>query len=149
MDQLDTYLAFENSLKEKYPEMYENVYCGISVHAGWFKIVNELSANIYNHYKHRINQRSRLLESNPYNLPVPEETEFPKVAQIKEKFGGLRFYLDGGNEYTQGVIDMAESWAGQTCETCGAPGQRRSGGWIRTLCDEHETEYQRNKNANS
>ena len=35
---------------------------------------------------------------------------------------------------------MAESWAACSCEICGAPGERREGGWIRTLCDTHETE---------
>jgi hypothetical protein len=67
---------------------------------------------------------------------VPQVT----VAQIKEKFGGLRFYYDGGDEYISGLVSMAESWATCSCETCGTPGERREGGWIRTLCDTHETE---------
>lgn len=68
------------------------------------------------------------------------------VAQIKEKFGGLRFYYDGGDDYVSGLVDMAEAWANRTCETCGTLGSQRSGGWIRTLCDKHEAEYQeRNK----
>ena len=62
--------------------------------------------------------------------------------QIKEKFGGLRFYYDGGDEYISGLVSMAESWAACSCETCGTPGERREGGWIRTLCDTHETERQ-------
>jgi hypothetical protein len=65
--------------------------------------------------------------------------------QIKEKFGGLRFYYDGGDEYISGLVSMAESWAGNTCETCGEKGERRSGGWIRTLCDKHEALYQVSK----
>lgn len=63
------------------------------------------------------------------------------VLQIKEKFGGLRFYYDGGDDYIRGLESMAESWAGRTCETCGEKGTRRGGGWIRTLCDTHENEY--------
>jgi hypothetical protein len=31
------------------------------------------------------------------------------------------------------------------CEECGGIGERRSGGWIRTLCDKHETLYQVSK----
>lgn len=65
-----------------------------------------------------------------------------EVHQIKEKFGGLRFYYEGGDEYVRGLVDMAESWASHTCETCGNLGKQRSGGWIRTLCDVHEAEYQ-------
>jgi hypothetical protein len=37
---------------------------------------------------------------------------------------------------------MAESWAAHSCETCGSPGKSREGGWIKTLCDEHEAERQ-------
>jgi len=65
-----------------------------------------------------------------------------KVVQIKEKFGGLRFYYDGGNETIRGMESMAESWAAHTCETCGDRGTRRHGGWVRTLCDKHEAEHQ-------
>ena len=79
---------------------------------------------------------------------IPPEIPQVIVRQIKEKFGGLRFYYDGGDEYVSGVVDMAESWAGKTCETCGSLGVRRNGGWIRTLCDEHEAEYQARRNSN-
>lgn len=73
---------------------------------------------------------------------ITPKVEWVRVAQIKEKFGGLRFYYDGGDEHIGGMIDMAESWASHTCETCGDRGKRRDGGWIRTLCDKHEAEYQ-------
>lgn len=125
-NELEQYEEFERTLKEKYPEMYENVYCGISIDAGWHDIVHALSANIYHHYKWKIK-----------NDPA---VEFPKVAQIKEKFGGLRFYIDGGDEATYGMIRMAEAWADCTCEVCGAPGHSRQGGWIKTLCDTHDAE---------
>lgn len=125
-NELEQYEEFERTLKEKYPEMYENVYCGISINVGWYDIVHALSANIYHHYKWKIK-----------NDPA---VEFPKVAQIKEKFGGLRFYVDGGDEATHGMIRMAESWADRTCEVCGAPGHSRQGGWIKTLCDTHDAE---------
>ncbi len=73
-----------------------------------------------------------------------------EVHQIKEKFGGLRFYYEGGDEYCRGLETMAEIWANRTCETCGEVGRQRQGGWIRTLCDKHEAEYQeRMKNYRS
>lgn len=62
--------------------------------------------------------------------------------QVKEKFGGLRFYYTGGDDEVSGMVRMAESWAAVTCETCGDRGTLRHGGWIRTLCDKHEAEYQ-------
>jgi hypothetical protein len=42
---------------------------------------------------------------------------------------------------------MAESWADVACEECGGIGTRRSGGWVRTLCDLHEAEHQERKRA--
>lgn len=62
------------------------------------------------------------------------------VQQIKEKFGHLRFYYRGGDDYVHGMVQMAEKWANETCDQCGATGTRRAGGWIRTLCDEHEAQ---------
>jgi hypothetical protein len=64
-----------------------------------------------------------------------------RVQQIKEKFGGLRFYCalpDGSeDERIDGLIDVAEAAAARTCEVCGAAGRLRQGGWLRTLCDDH------------
>jgi hypothetical protein len=72
--------------------------------------------------------------------------------QVKEKFGGLRFYY--GMEYeddesdkkgkrTSAIHDLiaeAEDKSYETCEFCGKPGETRGGGWIRTMCDECEKE---------
>jgi len=70
--------------------------------------------------------------------------------QVKEKFGGLRFYvsynksiIDDENKYKkiQNVIDAAESKSYKVCEQCGKPGKLREDlGWIRTLCDACRTE---------
>jgi hypothetical protein len=57
--------------------------------------------------------------------------------QIKEKFGGLRFYIGCGNDEIWERIDKAEMESRRTCEECGEPGAPRSGGWIKTLCDAH------------
>ena len=60
--------------------------------------------------------------------------------QIKEKFGTLRFYAEGGDAYTVGMTQMAESMSAVTCECCGAPGTTAGSGWIRTLCARHHEE---------
>lgn len=63
-----------------------------------------------------------------------------EVHQIKEKFGGLRFYYAGGtgnDARIDELIAQAERVAAQTCELCGAPGRARGIGLIRTVCDEH------------
>mgnify|MGYP000084172656 FL=1 len=68
-----------------------------------------------------------------------------EIHQIKEKFGGLRFYFEGGDDFCRGLETMAETWANRTCEVCGETGKQRGGGWIRTLCDTHEAEYNARK----
>lgn len=73
---------------------------------------------------------------------VTPKVDWIHIEQIKEKFGGLRFYYYGGDEQIHGMVRMAELWAGHTCEKCGNKGERRQGGWIRTLCDTHEAEHQ-------
>jgi len=72
---------------------------------------------------------------------VPQVT----VAQIKEKFGELRFYYDGGDEYVKGLVSMAEAISEITCEQCGARGELRQGGWLKVLCDEHNAEREARK----
>ena len=62
------------------------------------------------------------------------------VHQVKEKFGGLRFYAGYCSEELQQMIEDAEKASYVTCETCGSPGRLRGGGWIKTLCDEHANE---------
>ncbi len=67
----------------------------------------------------------------------------PVAVQVKEKFGTLRFYVHGGDSRAHHHIEFAEALSGSTCEQCGAPGKTRGGGWVRTLCDQHEAERQR------
>ena len=68
---------------------------------------------------------------------VPDACPQVVAIQVKEKFGTLRFYYSGGDEYIHGVVSMAESMSGCTCEECGDSGIRHGGGWIQTLCDTH------------
>ena len=79
------------------------------------------------------------------DLRITPKVDWIHVEQIKEKFGGLRFYYQGGDDQIHGMVTMAEVWAGRSCERCGDKGERRSGGWIRTLCDKHEAMYQVSK----
>lgn len=56
--------------------------------------------------------------------------------QVKEKFGGLRFYAGGISSAMREFIDEAEKESFRTCEDCGAPGQTyRADGWILTRCE--------------
>jgi hypothetical protein len=61
-----------------------------------------------------------------------------EVLQVKEKFAGLRFYVNcRKNDAIRQRIDTAIHESLRICEVCGQPGRERGGGWIKTLCDEH------------
>ncbi len=139
----EQYEEFAKHMEEKYPEMFANPYGGFAVGAGWWPILEVLCRQIDSYTKWRNSTRESLLKDNPHDHLIPDAVPQVVVEQIKEKFGGLRFYYQGGDEFIRGLETMAELWAGQTCETCGKPGERRSGGWIRTLCEEHEAERQK------
>jgi hypothetical protein len=130
-DEYAKYDAFAKQLEERFPKMFAGNYGGFAVGVGWYPILEKLCSNIQHHIDWKEKQ----------GCPVPQVT----VAQIKEKFGGLRFYYDGGDDEISGMVRMAESWADIACEECGAIGTRRNGGWIRTLCDAHEAEHQERK----
>jgi len=66
---------------------------------------------------------------------VPPELPQVTLDQVKEKFGTLRFYYTGGDEYISGMVAMAESMSGVICESCGNPGEQKGGGWVRTICE--------------
>ena len=127
-EEFEKYDAFAKHMEEQFPKMFGEKYGGFACGEGWWPILEKLCSNIQSH----IDWKNRQLET------VPQVT----VAQIKEKFGGLRFYYDGGDEQIRGMVQMAEVWADTSCEECGAPGKRRDGGWIKILCDHHEAERQ-------
>jgi hypothetical protein len=121
-------------LCEKYPKMMvnrnlpmtETCMCwGFECGDGWFNILDQLMGNI----QHHIDWKNRNGEV------VPQVT----LDQVKEKFGTLRFYYSGGDDIIDGMVRMAESMTGVTCESCGNVGETRGGGWIHTYCQPCET----------
>ena len=72
-----------------------------------------------------------------------------RVAQIKEKFGGLRYYFDPSETIDKltyakmkEVVWKYEGVARQTCEATGKPGvlMKSIGGWYKTLNPEYAGE---------
>jgi hypothetical protein len=58
-----------------------------------------------------------------------------RIAQIKEKFGGLRYYVDAVGEEAWKLIESAEGESYETCQNCGEPGESQNiRGWYQTLC---------------
>lgn len=137
------YEKFSEEMHTAFPKIFVRPFGGFAIGPGWYQIIRSLCRNIQSYIDSRDCHRLSLMKSNPMNRALPEQIEQVTVDQIKEKFGGLRFYYSGGDEKIDGMVTMAESWAAHTCETCGKPGKSRDGGWIQTLCDEHEAERQK------
>lgn len=67
-----------------------------------------------------------------------------QICQVKEKFGGLRFYINGGSDEIYKRITRSEEESYKICEVTGDVGELRTDiGWYRTLC---EDEYLKIKN---
>lgn len=127
---------FPKIFKNRHGDMKETLMCwGFDCGDGWYQVLHSLCDQI---------QRYTDWNNDNFAKGYTQYKQVPQVVavQVKEKFGGLRFYYDGGDDHISGMVRMAESWAYHTCEECGAPGTLRHGGWIRTLCDTHEAERQ-------
>jgi hypothetical protein len=141
------YEKFSNNMETTFPKIFVKPYGGFCIDPGWWPIIEELCQCIQSHIDWNNTSRQKLLEDNPYNYPIPEEISQVVVEQIKEKFGGLRFYYQGGDDQIHGMVRMAEAWASRTCEVCGSPGKSRNDGWVKTLCDTHNLERQERRRS--
>jgi hypothetical protein len=152
----------EKLLLAKYSSLFNGRRGGtrhIGVGDGWYNLIDTLCALIcWEHGPEKGHRSTKHVDSDtPMSHELDERgavdgaqasttvTEFvnslPVVNQVKEKFGGLRFYADGCNETIDNYITFAECLSARTCEVCGAPGERRDdGGWLRTLCDQHTSD---------
>jgi len=119
-----------DKLISAYPEQFKNltwIECG----DGWFGILSRLCYIVDN----------RLVYKKKLNEPL----DFFYWSQIKEKFGGLRAYAYGADDFIRGAIEMTESISYITCEVTGEKGKVRYKkfdenrqpipAWVRTLCD--------------
>jgi hypothetical protein len=136
----------QDELFQKYPDLFSNkdkdiktscMAWGIECGNGWFDIISLLCFMINQHEKNIISQKEWKQKQNTnIEEEVDEPEYFPvKFDQIKEKFGGLRIYFTGGDEYIEGLVSMAESFSYKICEVCGNSGKPNKDGWITTLCD--------------
>jgi hypothetical protein len=128
-------LDLDRQLCEKYPDIMaerrlgamQTAMCwGFDHGDGWYHILDSAMKLVQSHID--MSKRRGV------------EIEQVVFEQVKEKFGMLTIYHRGGDEYTNGVLRMAEEMSRVTCEECGAPGTSTKTGWIRTLCDDHHGE---------
>lgn len=156
-ESLDKYLC------DKYPKIFserckspqETCMCWGFPDDGWFFLIDSLCDSIQRHI------------DNPPMVPAKSFSNFikwpfvwlsrwtgwyrlqprihyvPKVIpqvvarQVKEKFGGLRFYVSGGDDETGAMISFAERMSYSICENCGVMNEEvicTGRGWVTTLC---------------
>lgn len=115
-------------LTRDFPELFPNAHpdgspllsVSFSMPRGWSEIIYDLCFKIVSH-----------CEEEGFDPPV--------VAQIKSKFGGLRFYTDSGTPVIFQFIGEAEQLSFKTCQICAKPAKCRG---YDTLCDEHHEKYE-------
>jgi len=80
------------------------------------------------------------------NKDIAEFLPNYKILQIKEKFGGLRFYVAYDESFTdlqiaemEALIKKAEMESFKICDVCGAVGKiiSTSPYWLATRCEQH------------
>jgi len=107
------------TLKNKF---LPNYYKSVDVDEGWYQIVVDCD-----------------------NLLTEIDPDY-KIVQIKQKFGGLRYYFqpsdtNNGELYVKmnSVVLAYEKIASITCEATGNPGvlMKSTGGWFKTLDPEY------------
>jgi hypothetical protein len=111
-------------LIDKYPVLYQGhtwpitqglMAFGFECGDGWLELIDQLSSDITE------------LDKRDGSTTI--------AVQIKEKYGGLRFYVQGGTDAAYDLIDAAEELSLKTCEACGKPGSLKGVHWLSTRCD--------------
>ena len=134
----------DKALCEAFPKIFINrnknpkVSCmsfGFECGDGWYDVIYTLCGDIQHHIDHNLDPK------------VDKDSTQVVATQVKEKFGGLRFYYQGGDATIDGMVGLAESLSYKICETCGNKGKAYNDGWIRTHCEKCELEYQEKRKA--
>jgi hypothetical protein len=159
--------------KDRNADMRTTAMCwGLECGDGWYNIIDVLCGLLTSEYrqaqsrydfiKDKVDQpqwegSKKIITQEQIDeakAKLDEETlKVPVAVQVKEKFGGLRFYVQAATKEHYNYISFAESMSYRTCESCGAEGKTYTDGWHRTLCDIHaamdgrdqEYEYEENE----
>jgi hypothetical protein len=154
-------------LCEKYPLLFKNrnapmtqtcMCWGFCCGDGWYDLIDTLCGLLTNRYNQAKDRYDYLVEAgvggvlygtklvtqemiDEAKTKMDEQAALvPTVSQVKEKFGGLRFYIDGGTDEHYNYITFAESMSYRICEVCGSKGTYYPFGWHHVACDEHASE---------
>lgn len=103
------------ALMEEFPSLFGDLPFGFECGDGWFELIHTLAQSL---------------------------SQYPdlRATQVKEKFGGLRFYAAGiAPDEAWQAMASAEDRSCEICEKCGAPGTliALTKYWVGTRCDQH------------
>jgi len=113
----------EQQLFTKYPGLFRDrhgdtqqtrMVDGVGCGDGWYDLLDKLCADI----------------------TAQPNSEDVAIFQIKEKFGGLRFYVGAASSAVHDLISAAEAQAYKVCEVCGSADDVKACGprWLKSLC---------------
>jgi len=109
---------FEALLYKEFGKYLELDKYGIECKSGWYNLIWELTEDI-----------------------VDGLDSVLHIVQIKQKMGGLRYYIRGGDVIMNTLINIAESQSFNICEICGKKGKLNSEHlFMQTLCPKHAME---------
>lgn len=100
-------------LIEEFPELFSEAF-DANVPEGWYEIARQCCDGIV-----RIDPAAR-------------------VYQLKEKFGGIRMYMNAVSPPVHTMTDALEHQSFHTCQECGnqpASPHSTNNYWVKTLCD--------------
>lgn len=123
--------TLQDKLFKKYPKIFRQRYYDIKESAmpwgfecsdGWYWLLDNLCSKLQ------------------WDIDKNKQPQI-EATQVKEKFGGLRFYTAGETERQDGMISLAMHMSNSICEECGSTEgvEQTTQGWIRTLCKECKT----------
>lgn len=103
----------------------------LSIGLGWHALLEELCFKL-----------EKLCEADAkLNTSISDP---PYIFSMKEKYGELDITVFGSlgspelNEQAFNLVVEYESLSSSVCEQCGREGEPKSGGWIKTLCKDHD-----------
>jgi hypothetical protein len=150
--------TYPEIFRDRHKPMTETAMCwGFACGDGWYPLINTLcrlimsqvrSIRIDIEHTHQQLARTESMSDGERRYYTPErlaalerkladaEAELPVASQVKEKFGGLRFYIDGGTDEHRAYIRFAEEMSYTICETCGTTTNvvQTVSGWVYTTC---------------
>ena len=109
----------QEKLFQKYPDIFcqkqlskkdSGMYYGIQCPDEWYDIIDTLCQCIQKHIDYKKSEQKKDFERFPKTLYPPNIPPIKncEAVQVKSKFGQLRFYVKGADDYIRGAIAVAE-----------------------------------------